>query len=103
MKGMVNCLLAHYLIMLRCQLCCLLLLFISLFVQECAEFWKLLALCHTVLPSKESEGSDKLVYNAQSPDEAALVSAAKNFGFVFKDRDPFSLTIDNLSTGKEVK
>ena len=25
----------------------------------------------------------KLVYNAQSPDEAALVSAARNFGFVF--------------------
>ena len=25
-----------------------------------------------------------LEYNAQSPDEAALVAAAKNFGFVFK-------------------
>lgn len=25
----------------------------------------------------------KLVYNAQSPDEAALVSAARNFGYVF--------------------
>lgn len=25
----------------------------------------------------------KLVYNAQSPDEAALVSAARNFGFIF--------------------
>ena len=25
-----------------------------------------------------------LTYNAQSPDEAALVSAAKNFGYVFK-------------------
>ena len=24
-----------------------------------------------------------LVYNAQSPDEAALVSAARNFGYVF--------------------
>ena len=26
----------------------------------------------------------KLEYQAQSPDEAALVSAARNFGFVFK-------------------
>ena len=26
----------------------------------------------------------QLAYNSQSPDEAALVSAAKNFGFVFK-------------------
>ena len=25
-----------------------------------------------------------LQYNAQSPDEAALVAAAKNFGYVFK-------------------
>jgi len=69
--------------------------------QEIAEFWKLLALCHTVLPSKES-GEDTLVYNAQSPDEAALVSAAKNFGYVFKKRDPFTTTLHNLSTGKEV-
>jgi magnesium-transporting ATPase (P-type) len=26
----------------------------------------------------------KLEYQAQSPDEGALVSAARNFGFVFK-------------------
>ena len=26
----------------------------------------------------------KLEYNAQSPDEAALVNAARNFGYVFK-------------------
>jgi len=28
--------------------------------------------------------SEKLEYQAQSPDEAALVGAARNFGFVFK-------------------
>lgn len=37
---------------------------------------------------------DKLEYQAQSPDEAALVSAARNFGFVFKSRTPNSITID---------
>lgn len=36
----------------------------------------------------------KLEYQAQSPDEAALVSAARNFGFVFKARTPTSITID---------
>lgn len=36
----------------------------------------------------------KLEYQAQSPDEAALVSAARNFGFVFKARTPSSITID---------
>lgn len=36
----------------------------------------------------------KLQYQAQSPDEAALVSAARNFGFVFKNRTPNSITIE---------
>eukprot|EP00731_Ephydatia_muelleri_P034005 Em0044g25a len=44
----------------------------------------------------------QLVYNSQSPDEAALVSAAKNFGFVFKSRTPFLLTVQNIHTGNEV-
>lgn len=36
----------------------------------------------------------RLEYQAQSPDESALVSAARNFGFVFKHRTPNSITID---------
>ena len=35
----------------------------------------------------------KLEYQAQSPDENALVSAARNFGFVFLERTPRSITI----------
>lgn len=35
----------------------------------------------------------KLEYQAQSPDENALVSAARNFEFVFKERSPDSITI----------
>lgn len=68
--------------------------------QDCCEFFKLLALCHTVLPSEES---GELVYNAQSPDEAALVQAARNFGFVFKARSPFAITLDNQITGDKVR
>lgn len=45
------------------------------------EFFRLLALCHTVM-SEIKEGN--LEYQAQSPDEAALTSAARNFGFVFR-------------------
>lgn len=59
--------------------------------KNCYEFFRLLALCHTVM-SEEREG--KLEYQAQSPDEAALVSAARNFGFVFKERTPNSITIE---------
>ncbi|CAJ1056454.1 phospholipid-transporting ATPase ID [Xyrichtys novacula] len=55
------------------------------------EFFRLLALCHTVMPEEKSEGN--LVYQAQSPDEGALVTAARNFGFVFKARTPESITL----------
>lgn len=68
-------------------------------LQDCDEFFKLLSLCHTVLPAMED---DKLIYNAQSPDEAALVKAAKNFGYVFLKRSPFSITVHKLSSGEEV-
>jgi magnesium-transporting ATPase (P-type) len=46
------------------------------------EFFRCLAVCHTVLTEGE-ETPDKIVYQAASPDEAALVTAAKNFGFFF--------------------
>lgn len=39
----------------------------------------------------EHQGS--LVYQAQSPDEGALVTAARNFGFVFCSRTPESITV----------
>ncbi|XP_043482103.1 phospholipid-transporting ATPase ID isoform X2 [Leptopilina heterotoma] len=55
------------------------------------SFFRLLALCHTVM-AEEKNGH--LEYQAQSPDEAALVSAARNFGFVFRERSPNSITID---------
>ncbi|KAK8734416.1 hypothetical protein OTU49_006179, partial [Cherax quadricarinatus] len=58
--------------------------------RNCESFFRLLALCHTVMP-EEKKG--KLEYQAQSPDEGALVSAARNFGFVFKSRTPNSITI----------
>lgn len=46
------------------------------------EFFRLLALCHTVMCEEKDGG--RIEYQAQSPDEAALTSAARNFGFVFR-------------------
>lgn len=66
--------------------------------QPCHDFYRLLALCHTVMPE---ERNGRLEYQAQSPDEAALVSAARNFGFVFKERSPNSITIE-VKGSKEV-
>ncbi|XP_069982480.1 probable phospholipid-transporting ATPase IM isoform X3 [Penaeus vannamei] len=62
---------------------------------SCELFFRLLALCHTVM-SEDKNG--KLEYQAQSPDEAALVSAARNFGFVFLSRTPNSITISAKGT-----
>uniref|UniRef100_A0A671EMS6 Phospholipid-transporting ATPase n=1 Tax=Rhinolophus ferrumequinum TaxID=59479 RepID=A0A671EMS6_RHIFE len=47
-------------------------------------FFLSLSLCHTVMSEEKVKG--ELVYQAQSPDEGALVTAARNFGFVFRSR-----------------
>ncbi|TSM12496.1 Phospholipid-transporting ATPase ID [Bagarius yarrelli] len=57
---------------------------------EVQEFFRLLALCHTVMPEEKTEG--QLFYQAQSPDEGALVTAARNFGFVFRARTPETIS-----------
>ncbi|XP_057417723.1 phospholipid-transporting ATPase 3-like [Lotus japonicus] len=53
----------------------------------CREFFRCLAICHTVLPEGD-ESPEKIRYQAASPDESALVIAAKHFGFFFYRRTP---------------
>ncbi|XP_019164546.1 PREDICTED: phospholipid-transporting ATPase 3-like [Ipomoea nil] len=55
--------------------------------DACKEFFRCLAICHTVLPEGD-ETPEGIRYQAASPDEAALVAAAKNFGFFFYRRTP---------------
>ncbi|BGP52544.1 aminophospholipid translocase [Rhodotorula sphaerocarpa] len=57
------------------------------------EFLTLLATCHTVIPELKDE---KIVYQASSPDEAALVQGANVLGYTFATRKPQSVfvTID---------
>ncbi|XP_058824497.1 phospholipid-transporting ATPase ID isoform X2 [Topomyia yanbarensis] len=66
--------------------------------EHAHSFFRLLALCHTVMPE---EKNGRLEYQAQSPDEAALVSAARNFGFVFRSRAPNSITIEVMGRTEE--
>lgn len=49
-------------------------------------FFSVLSLCHTVLAAVDPE-TGRIEYRAQSPDEAALVQAAADAGFVFRGRD----------------
>ncbi|TRY65283.1 hypothetical protein DNTS_015442, partial [Danionella cerebrum] len=48
---------------------------------EVHAFFRLLALCHTVMPEEKRE------------DEGALVTAARNFGFVFRSRTPETISL----------
>ncbi|KKY38729.1 putative phospholipid-translocating p-type atpase domain-containing protein [Diaporthe ampelina] len=45
------------------------------------EFMLALALCHTVIAEKQPGDPPKMVFKAQSPDEAALVATARDMGF----------------------
>ncbi|KAK6133704.1 hypothetical protein DH2020_032614 [Rehmannia glutinosa] len=60
--------------------------------DSCKEFFRCLAICHTVLPEGD-ESPEKIRYQAASPDESALVIAAKNFGFFFYKRSPTTIYV----------
>ncbi|XP_045399609.1 phospholipid-transporting ATPase IK [Lemur catta] len=57
------------------------------------EFWRVLAICHTVMVQRKD---NLLVYQAASPDEEALVTAARNFGYVFLSRTQDTITLMEL-------
>jgi phospholipid-translocating ATPase len=68
------------------------------------EFFVLLALCHTVLVERpKPDNQDHLVYKAQSPDEEALVSIARDMGFVFLDKLKNVLTVNILGKKEQYK
>nr|XP_020671188.1 phospholipid-transporting ATPase IC [Pogona vitticeps] len=64
---------------------------------EIRQFFFLLAICHTVMVDA-TDG--ELNYQAASPDEGALVTAARNFGFVFLSRTQNTITISEMGTVK---
>ncbi|KAG0598784.1 hypothetical protein M758_12G100400 [Ceratodon purpureus] len=56
-------------------------------------FFETLALCHTAIPEGSPEDPSSMRYRAESPDEAALVVAAKQFGFYFYKKGPTALYV----------
>uniref|UniRef100_I3J2A0 Phospholipid-transporting ATPase n=1 Tax=Oreochromis niloticus TaxID=8128 RepID=I3J2A0_ORENI len=54
------------------------------------EFMTMMAICHTAVP-EHMDGT--IIYQAASPDEGALVRAARNLGFVFSGRTPDSVIV----------
>jgi phospholipid-translocating ATPase len=63
----------------------------SPFSRKARFFLLAMALCHTALPEIQADGL--LDYQAMSPDELALVRAAKDMGFMVVDRASQSITI----------
>ncbi|KAK3903448.1 hypothetical protein C8A05DRAFT_43319 [Staphylotrichum tortipilum] len=49
--------------------------------QANEHFMLALALCHTVIAEKQPGNPPKMIFKAQSPDEAALVATARDMGF----------------------
>eukprot|EP00850_Spirogloea_muscicola_P023558 SM000367S13680 [mRNA] locus=s367:22140:28006:+ [translate_table: standard] len=54
------------------------------------QFWRILAVCHTAIPEEED---GQIKYEAESPDEAAFVIAAREVGFEFIRRTQSSVVV----------
>ena len=63
----------------------------SQFSRKTRQFILCLALCHTCLPETGEDG--QISFQAASPDELALVEAAKDLGFLLVDRASQSMTL----------
>ncbi|KAG8384831.1 hypothetical protein BUALT_Bualt04G0159200 [Buddleja alternifolia] len=59
------------------------------------KFFRVLALCHTAIPDVNEEASE-ISYEAESPDEAAFVIAARELGFEFFERTQTSISLHEL-------
>ncbi|KAL1915917.1 uncharacterized protein VTP21DRAFT_6305 [Calcarisporiella thermophila] len=60
------------------------------------EFLTLLSSCHTVIPELKTDketGESKIIYQASSPDEEALVKGAAGLGYRFTTRRPNSINV----------
>ena len=69
------------------------------FARKCRFFVLSIALCHTCLPEVTSNG--EINYQAASPDELALVLAAKELGYLMVDRQAGTITIKTWPAGPE--
>ncbi|WCJ35717.1 ATPase E1-E2 type family protein / haloacid dehalogenase-like hydrolase family protein [Euphorbia peplus] len=68
------------------------------------EFFRLLAVCHTAI-AEEDENTGKISYEAESPDEAAFVIAARELGFEFCRRTQTSIVVRefDIDSGRRVE
>lgn len=68
------------------------------------NFLRLLAVCHTAIPEVDEE-TGKVSYEAESPDEAAFVIAARELGFEFYERTQTTISLHEFDprSGRRVE
>lgn len=65
------------------------------------NFLTALAVCHTVVCDKDPEDeNDEMSYQSSSPDELALVNAAKQIGFALESRSTDTIRVRNTIDGE---
>lgn len=74
----------------------------TIFAKRAKFFILSLALCHTCIPKRSASDSDDCIeYQSSSPDELALITAARDMGFVVTNRNSTLLTIKTYPNGFE--
>ena len=71
----------------------------SVYTHNAKFFILALALCHTCIPEEDDQGN--ISFQAASPDELALVTAAQELGYVVTDRQSKSITIKTYPNGQD--
>lgn len=71
--------------------------------MEIKHFLWMLSVCHAVIPEPNEKKPYGIAFQASSPDEGALVSAAADFGYLFKARKPGSVTVRHNDVNVEVE
>ncbi|SCU90504.1 LAMI_0E02366g1_1 [Lachancea mirantina] len=76
----------------------------TVFAQKAKFFLLCLALCHSCVPKRTSSNfEDAIEYQSASPDELALVTAARDMGYVVMNRNANTLTIKSFPNGFDSK
>ncbi|KAH6630255.1 hypothetical protein B0J18DRAFT_94973 [Chaetomium sp. MPI-SDFR-AT-0129] len=68
--------------------------------QANEHFMLVLALCHTVIAEKQPGDPPKMLFKAQSPDEAALVATARDMGFTVLGSSSDGIEVNVMGTDR---
>lgn len=71
----------------------------TLFSKKAKFFLLSIALCSTCLPRRDDEEDQNITYQASSPDEKALVEAARDLGFIVYDKKSNILNMKTYPQG----